>query len=168
VKKTLLLVLCAVTTAAAFAQQPAGADRDRHHQDMRAKAEARFSASDRNHDGKLSLAEFQQARDQRLAEQFARLDANKDGGLSQDEMRQGRHAGRLMRASHRHAGMAMREKLRALDTDHDQALSRAEIGQRMPRLAQQFDRLDGNRDGKLSREELRAGRESLRGNDRAR
>ena len=58
--------------------------------------------------------------------------------------------------------MAAREKMRALDVNHDQALSRAEIGDRMPRLAQQFDRIDGNRDGKLSHDELRAARGSLR------
>ena len=32
------------------------------------------------------------------------------------------------------------------------------IGSEMPRLAADFDRLDANRDGKLSREEIRAGR----------
>jgi hypothetical protein len=52
-----------------------------------------------------------------------------------------------------------RERIRALDADGDQQLSRAEIGNEMPRLAADFDRLDANRDGKLSREEIRAGRE---------
>ena len=56
----------------------------------------------------------------------------------------------------------MREKLREMDTDGDRQLSRAELGQRMPRLAQDFDRLDANADGKLSREEIRAGREQRR------
>lgn len=68
---------------------------------MRARAEARFNESDRNHDRKLSLAEFQQARNQRLARRFARMDGNKDGGLSQAELRQGMRQRRQMRASQR-------------------------------------------------------------------
>jgi Ca2+-binding EF-hand superfamily protein len=164
--KPLILVLCALASSFVVAQEPGAAKRDAHRQQMHAKAQARFDESDRNHDRKLSLAEFQQARNQRLAEQFARLDANKDGGLTEDEMRQGLRQGRQMHAARRHAGMAAREKMRALDANHDQALSRAEIGDRMPRLAQDFDRLDSNRDGKLSRDEIRAGRQAMR--DKAR
>ena len=60
--------------------------------------------------------------------------------------------GRVGRGGHR-------ERLRALDTDGDSQLSKAEIGNSMPRLAADFDRLDADRDGRLSREEIRAGRE---------
>ena len=99
--KPLILVLCVLASTAVLAQQPAATGRDGQRQQMQAKAQARFSESDRNHDQKLSLAEFQQARNQRLAEQFARLDANKDGGLTQEETDQGLRQGRQMRASHR-------------------------------------------------------------------
>jgi Ca2+-binding EF-hand superfamily protein len=162
VNKTLLVALCVFGASVALAQQPASGNRDARRAEMQAKADARFKQSDSNHDGKLSQAEWRAAREQRLAEEFARLDANKDGGLTADEMRQGFRARQQMRASHRHAGMAMREQMRALDVDHDQALSRAEIGERMPRLSQNFDRIDSNHDGNLSREEMRAARDLLR------
>lgn len=134
--------------------------------DIRARAEARFNEADRNHDGRLSLAEMQDAQDQRLAERFAKLDANKDGGLSQDELRQG-HQQRREEGRARRAGMhALRAELLALDSNNDQALTRAEIGDRLPRLAENFDRIDADRDGRLTREEMRAARGQLRGKAR--
>lgn len=124
-----------------------------------ALAQARFSQVDGNHDGKLSLAEMQDAQDIGLAERFARMDANKDGGVSQDEMRQAHR----QRRENRHAGReAIRAELLALDSNHDQALTRAEIGDRMPKLSENFERIDGNRDGKLTREEMRVAREARR------
>jgi hypothetical protein len=58
------------------------------------------------------------------------------------------------------------EKLRALDANHDQALTRAEIGNEMPKLAERFDTLDANHDGRLTHDEMRAGRAGWHG-DRA-
>jgi Ca2+-binding EF-hand superfamily protein len=130
-------------------------------EDFRARAEARFSEADRNRDGKLSLAEMQDAQDQRLAERFAKLDANKDGGVSQDELRQAHQQRREQRHSRRAGMHAMRAKLLALDVDNDEALTRAEIGDKLPRLAENFDRIDADRNGKLTREEMRAARGSL-------
>ena len=124
--------------------------------------QARFGQSDSNHDGRLSLAEWQHMRELRAAEQFRRMDADHDGGLTVQEMRQAHRQRQLLRASRRHQRAAMHEKLRALDVDNDHALSRAEIGERMPRLAQNFDRIDQNHDGKLTRDELRAARAALR------
>jgi Ca2+-binding EF-hand superfamily protein len=117
-----------------------------------------FAQADSNHDGRLSQAEFERARSQRLAEQFQKMDANHDGALTQDEMRQGHE----MRSARRHEFMAMREKLRALDANNDHELSRAEIGDKAPKLAEHFDDFDLNRDGKLSRDEIRAGHQALR------
>jgi Ca2+-binding EF-hand superfamily protein len=42
------------------------------------------------------------------------------------------------------------------DTDGNGTLSRAEVEKSMPRLAKQFDRIDTNKDGQLSRDELKA------------
>ena len=126
------------------------------------RAAERFAASDGNRDGRLSLAEFERARSERIAEQFARLDANKDGSLTQDEMRQSIRQHREIRKAHRHERMAMRERLRALDANGDQALTRAEIGDKAPKLAEHFADFDLDRDGRLTRDEIRAGRQALR------
>ena len=132
----------------ALAQQTNPADAPRA--DRRGEA---FAEADSNRDGLLTLAEFQAARSRKLAEQFQRMDANRDGTLTSEEMSQARQH---MRSSRGHEGM------QALDRDGDQALSRAEIGDRMPRLSENFDSIDLNDDGRLDREELRAGRQALR------
>ena len=56
----------------------------------------------------------------------------------------------------------MREHARTLDSDGDKAFSRAEIGDKMPKLTENFDAIDLDDDGKLSGEEMRAGRQALR------
>ena len=121
-----------------------------------------FAQADSNHDGRLSQAEFERARTQRLAEQFQKMDANHDGGLSQDEMRQAIRQHHEMRSARRHEMLAMRDKLRALDANGDHELSRAELGDKAPKLAEHFEDFDLNRDGKLSRDEIRAGHQALR------
>lgn len=127
--------------------------------DPHARMEEKFQQTDRDHDGRLSLAEMEAAQHQRLVERFGKLDRNGDGGLTPDEMRE---AGRERFQAKREERMAQRDRVRALDTDHDQALSRAEIGDALPRLSQNFDRLDLNHDGKLTRDEVRQGRAELR------
>jgi len=56
----------------------------------------------------------------------------------------------------------MREHARALDTNGDKSLSRSEIGDKMPKLSENFDAIDLDKDGKLSGDEMRAGRQALR------
>jgi Ca2+-binding EF-hand superfamily protein len=148
----LTLAVSAVYAQSAAVSGPAGA----RHEQMRAKAEARFREADGNHDGLISFAEMQAASQQRLKERFEKLDANHDGGVSMAEMQQAHQQRREMRGEHRERRQAMREKLQSLDRDHDQALSRQELGNEMPKLAENFDRIDANHDGKLTREEMRA------------
>jgi Ca2+-binding EF-hand superfamily protein len=138
-----------VALAQAAADPGAGGERQRHRSE---RAEAAFNETDSNHDGRLSQSEWQAAQLRKSSEKFQKLDLDRDGKLSREEMESARashHGGR---------GGAMREHLRALDTDGDEQLSRAEIGTQAPRLAQDFDRIDANADGKLSREEMRAAR----------
>lgn len=159
---SLLLVMCVAISSTAFAQAPNPTDSQARRQQMREKAEARFTESDRNRDGKLSFAEWQDARSKQLSEQFRKLDGNNDGTLSQDELRQGHRQRRQMRGAHRQQAEARRARLRALDVNKDQALTRAEIGDRMPKLSENFESIDSNRDGKLTREEIRAARATMR------
>jgi Ca2+-binding EF-hand superfamily protein len=158
-KKMIALTVGLLAASIAVAQQAGPRKGEGRGPEDRAAA---FAASDSNRDGKLSMAEFEAARRQKLAEQFAKMDANKDGGLTQDEMREGVREHRHMRSARKHQAMAMREHARALDSNGDKALSRAEIGDKMPKLAENFDAIDLDNDGKLSGEEMRAGRQALR------
>lgn len=157
-KQMIALTIGLLAASIAIAQQAGPRKDEGRGPEARAAA---FVASDTNRDGKLSMAEFRAARAQKLAEQFARMDANKDGGLTQDEMRESVRERKHMRSARKHQAMAMREQARALDSNGDQALSRAEIGSKMPKLSENFDAIDLDNDGKLSREEMRAGRQAL-------
>jgi len=132
--------------------------------EMQAKAQERFQTLDTNRDGKLSYAEFQNNPKHR--ERFEKADLNRDGGLTQDELKQAHQQNRQMRQERRAKGrekmQAAREKLQSLDTNKDQALTRAEIGNEMPKLLENFDVIDGNNDGKITREEMRIARMAMR------
>jgi len=107
-----------------------------------------FSQFDTNKDGRVSLQEVQEG----TARLFKEIDTNKDGFISKEEM-QAHH-----KAMHEKRGEMMREKWKAADKDADGALSRAEIeAGNMPMLARDFDKLDKNKDGKLTPDEMRMG-----------
>ena len=76
--------------------------------------------------------------------------ATPDGQSQPDMQAPGRH--------HRHGGM-----FRRIDTDGDGMISRAELLASQQRQLQAFDQADTNRDGKLSPDEMRAFRDSMRG-----
>ncbi len=103
---------------------------------------ARHAKIDANGDGVIDRSEAAKA--PRLAENFDKLDANKDGRLSADErpQRGGRHGGK----GGRNGGMAK------LDTNGDGAIDRAEAA-KAPRLAERFDQLDKNKDGRIGADE---------------
>ena len=105
-----------------------------------------FARLDTDGDGKLSRQEA--ANSPRLAQNFDVIDTNKDGFLTQDELQ----------AARQQFGPGGRgEGWKKLDTDGDGRLSRQEVAN-APRLAQNFDAIDSNKDGFLSQEELRAAR----------
>ena len=134
-RKTLTLIATLLTAATAFSVQaePGKGPGKGHAMD-------RVAQADKDGDGKLSKEEA--AAMPRLAKQFDQIDANKDGFISKDEM----HA---MRA--KHDG----ERVARADTDRDGSISRAEAD-RFPKLKENFDKLDSNKDGVLSKEELKA------------
>lgn len=115
-----------------------------------------FKKADADGNGMLSRVEVEKSVP-RLAMTFDQADANKDGQLSRGELNAWKKAHR----AERHAKAA--ERFKHADTDGDGAISRAEAEKNAPRLAQKFDLIDGNRDGKLTQDELRAYRESKRG-----
>jgi Ca2+-binding EF-hand superfamily protein len=112
-----------------------------------------FADRDTDGDGRLSAAEMAQipSRGGRSAEErFARLDTDADGYLTQEEMRQARQRMR-----------EHRPKFEDLDSDGDGQLSIDEMGS-LPahghaNVNERFARLDGDNNGYVSQEELRAG-----------
>ena len=111
-----------------------------------------FNKADIDGNGKLSRAEVGKALPH-LAGKFDRIDSNKDGLLSRAELNAWNKAHR----GERQAKAA--ERFRHADADGDGAISRAEAEQHAPRLARKFDRIDRDRDGWLTQDELRAYRE---------
>jgi Ca2+-binding EF-hand superfamily protein len=99
-----------------------------------------FAALDKNGDGVISRDEV--AARPKLAKMFDKLDTNKDGVLSKDEMKAAKE-----KMHDRH--------MARMDTDRDGKISRAEAASH-PRLAENFDRIDTNGDGFLSKDELKA------------
>jgi Ca2+-binding EF-hand superfamily protein len=101
----------------------------------------RLKAMDKDGDGKVTREEFTGR-----AALFDRLDTNKDGVLSPED----RPSGAPRPQPGAAAGERLR-RLRAMDKDGDGAISREEF----EGPAALFDRLDANKDGRLSRDELR-------------
>ncbi len=111
-----------------------------------------FSQFDKNNDGRISREESREGADR----MFNEVDTNKDGFVSKEEM-QAHH-----KAMHEKFRESMRDKMRdhwkSADKDGDGALSRSEVeAAKMQRLARDFDKLDANKDGKLTPDEMRAG-----------
>ena len=111
-------------------------------QDRGAKFE-RLRAADTNGDGLLSRAEA--AALPRLAERFESIDANADGQVSFDELRGARHKARDGKGGERF--------LKRLDADNDGKVSKAEA---LAKATERFDRVDANKDGFITAEELSA------------
>ena len=106
-----------------------------------------FGQFDKNKDGRVSRDEAREGADR----MFSEIDTDKDGFISTEEM-QAHHG--AMREKFR---QSMRDFWKKADTDGDGALSRAEVdAAKMPWLMRDFDKLDKNRDGKLSQEEIAA------------
>ena len=103
----------------------------------------RLKAADTDGNGMLSKQEA--ATLPHIAQNFDAIDANHDGQVTFDEL----HA--FMKARHAQAGHKM---FASVDTNGDGKVSRDEF---MAQAAARFDRLDANKDGVLTPDELRAG-----------
>lgn len=115
-----------------------------------------FRLADVDGDGALSREETEKGLS-RLASVFDAIDTNRDGALTPEEIRAWLRARRSERQTRREAMRAKFDEFFAkADSDGDGALSRAEAEKSMPRLTGKFDRIDGDHDGRITREEIRA------------
>jgi uncharacterized protein (DUF2249 family) len=101
----------------------------------------RHTKIDTNGDGAIDRSEA--AAHPRMAEQFDKLDANKDGRITADERPQhGMRDGKGGPGGH----------MAKIDTNGDGAIDRSEAAAH-PRMAEQFDKLDANKDGRITADE---------------
>jgi Ca2+-binding EF-hand superfamily protein len=145
---SLLVLALAATTAssAALAQHPDhGATRG-------------IARLDANADGRIARAEIARVEAaghgrfaERLGKDFAAIDANRDGFIVRTELQ----AWHERMKPQRKAKMQQRFDQRFVAADRDGKLGKAEVAEKMPRLQQRFAWMDDNRDGFLSRAELR-------------
>jgi len=110
--------------------------------------------ADTDGDGRISRAEAESSSNERSGKWFDKLDTNKDGYVTQEEMKQARDT--------RHQAYGdMKEKADArfkeADINGDGQLSLDEVQSKMPKLADRFTTLDKDKNGMLSKEELRQG-----------
>ena len=101
----------------------------------------RFDAVDTNRDGKIDAAEIEAER----AARFAAVDRNKDGTIDQAEFEQ---------MVEQRRQQAIQARFQRSDADKSGTLSAAEFDKRS---ADMLTRLDTDKDGAISLEEMRAG-----------
>ena len=156
---------------------------------------ALWSNADTDKDGQLSKSEAAAAKLSQLSDNFDAIDANKDGKISEQELQQwmrskhkgGHHdmKGEMKPGSDGKPGMPpppssaglpppqhgkmhyrspeqrqseMQERFNKADTNKDGGLSREEIkAAGLPQgMLDNFDRIDTNKDGKITQDEIRA------------
>ena len=104
---------------------------------------------DTDKDGRISKDEMRAGTDKL----FAEVDTSKDGFISKEEM--AAHHKAMHDKMHERMHDRMQERWKGADKDGDGALSKAEVdAAKMPRLSRDFDKLDKNKDGKLSPDEI--------------
>lgn len=158
--KTLLCTSLVLASGLALAQD-AGADREARRAEMQAQAKARFAAADADGDGRLDRVEAQ-ALGERAVKHFDLIDANADGKLDADEMALARQQARHGRHHGGERGAFQRGLMMGMDDDGDGSISRVELGNKMPKLLEAFTAIDGNGDGELSQDEMKAHRAQRR------
>ncbi len=170
--RTLIFTALALATGLALAQAPApagGEGREARMAEMRERMDARFAAADKDGNGRIDPAEAS-AVGERFGKHFERMDANKDGGVDRAEMAAAARHMHERRRGARHAMQGHRAFMRGLwiglDDDKDGLVSRAELGDKMPRWGEKFEAMDANRDGKLSPGEVGDYRRAMRAEKR--
>ena len=134
-------LLASISAIAAVLAAP-GASFAEHHG---AGLEAKFKAADKDNDGTLDRMEAKAM--PRVAKRFDAIDTDKDGTVSLDEIE----------AFMMQARKTMHEKgeaaFKQADKDNDGTLDKEEA-KAMPRVAENFEAIDVDKDGTVSMEEI--------------
>ncbi len=116
-----------------------------------------FKHLDTDENGSISKAEAEAADAKRLVEHFDEIDADSDGEITKQEFAQC-HKDRAENRKDQRG-----EHLKDLDTDKSGTISlnEAKDGD-AKRLVQNFDQIDANGDGKITKEEMKAAAQKMR------
>jgi hypothetical protein len=110
--------------------------------------------ADKDGDGRVSRAEATASGATRSGEWFDKLDLNKDGYITQDEMKQAHDTRQQM---HGDMKEKMESRFKEADANGDGQISLEEAQAKMPHLAERFSTLDADKNGLLSKDELKHG-----------
>ncbi|BAV64684.1 EF-hand domain-containing protein [Sphingobium cloacae] len=137
--------------------------------EMTASLEARFAKMDVNKDGKLTKEDRELRRQQRQEARFAQLDTDKNGQISKAEFTAGHDrragAGKPDGQDGRHWGGRHHRGFGKDMVDGrgqgagDGTITREQF---VARGLERFDRLDANKDGTVTAEEMKAGHQAMR------
>lgn len=107
--------------------------------------------ADKDQDGRVSRTEAGQV--PWLEKIFAEVDGNRDGYVVRSELRSYHEKLRPQREAER--AKRFDERFAQADLNHDGKLSRLEVSEKMPQLSESFAFMDEDRDGFLTRDDLR-------------
>jgi Ca2+-binding EF-hand superfamily protein len=110
--------------------------------------------ADKDGDGRVSRAEATASGAERSGEWFDKLDVNKDGYITQEEMNQARDT---WHGNHGDMKEKMEARFKEADANGDGQISLEEAQAKMPRVAEHFTALDTDKNGQLSKDELKHG-----------
>lgn len=146
--KLLIGVIASVfVSGAAFAQAASAPAPDAAHE-RADRMQKHFEQLDKNKDGAIDRQES--AGHKFLSKEFDAIDTSKDGKLTKAELEAKRGA------MHDKRKAKFEERFKAADINGDGAIGKDEAA-KMPGLEKHFDRIDANKDGKLTREEMMTG-----------
>ena len=112
-----------------------------HHEEIA----ARFKAADKDADGTLDKDEAKAL--PRVAKNFDQLDADKDGTVTLDEIMAGMKGKAKGKQGKGHGMFAEADKDKVGTLDREEAKA-------MPKVAENFDKIDTDKDGTVSMEEI--------------